>query len=377
VLAQVIVFQVMFPVEATLHAVGKTYSVNVLMTAEVILRVLIVVVMFIALPASIEGYLLVFTGLLAGRAVVEAVILRKLVASVCSESVPTLAAEVNALWSSSVLMLQGLSAFSVFRAPVLLANKVMGSEAAAVISILVATVRTYLYQALISSVQPMMVPIAARIGVREMTQEQVRLVRDLLGAHQTASTALCLFVAITAPAWLDLWLGQTFAVFALAATVMTLTVSVEVSAIVISQVVVSQGYGALLSVANAVMSTVVVAVMVAVSSWWPDPLAVACVISVYVILWHGVISRVIYRQKVGGGIDGLRQTVGTIGLALGVAAVVGYLVSAGERSAVSIAGFGAAGVVMYLGLAEMTLGGGRQMVRAGRSVRAALKRRDP
>ena len=326
-LAQLVVEQALFPVEALLHATGNTWKLNLVLAAEVIGRTVAIYVWFLVDSASIAGY----AGVILAGAVMRMLSLALLA---CGAVVPRSAverpvgfeAEAAAARYSLALTGSSMANYLVFRAPVVLAARLVSAEAAAILAVLLNSVPNYLRQLTLAVLRPMIIPLGARVDLSSLSVPQQVKLNALLSTHQAAACIACTAIGATGWIWLDLWLGRDFAVFAPPMNALIVAIGLQIASAFQAQLLVAQGWGRPLAAASVTLAVVAFAAMTLAAPYGPAVLLV--MVAVYCAVLNGLVVKTLFlRMKASkGGGEGSR--VGMVALVIGcvVAVGIGYLI---------------------------------------------------
>lgn len=320
-IAQFMVDQVFYPWEMRLHACGLTWRVNWAVATESVVRGVLVAVTFLSVHAGIEHYLAIF---------VLTAVIRQLF--VMYHAVQTLSLgrsmalrsgwqrEFRMLWESPALALQGVSAYTAFRLPVLLVNGLVGPEGAGVLSVLLMTVRTYLQQFLVSILHPMMVPLAARF--RSLTDSQNARLLMFAHSYEFIVCAFSFVLALLSPIWLSLWLGEEFSSYRFEALIGVVAFGLEIASIYCAQILVGQGHGRSVGFLNLLVAASVMTVLWLTITAESAVLEATAAVTLYIVIWNGLLLRGLYGRLTARGMAAVRDGVvlvlgGVISIVLG------------------------------------------------------------
>lgn len=326
VVAVFLVGQVAFNFEQLFHARGTTWLVNVGTSAEAVIRAVCVTVAVYTVRPSVWLY---FVITLAVSVVKLAMYAWGRRAGSGQEAVAASALpgrrELEIAKYALPLSYKGLSAFVVYRGTVLAANRFLGAEAAALMSLLVVTVRNMIAQAFLAAIRPMAIPVAARIDLNAMSAAAAMRWRSYQAAFLLALGTILLPVSLTVGWWLPLWTRTPSLQIDTWVKVMLLAMAVEAMSSLGASVLVAQGHGRPVSNAAVVSGLVFLCTLIgaiAVGSMSEKGVYAAFVI--YQVLYFVVLLPLIARRRLRTIYDGSEQRSALLLLAAGtVAAMTG------------------------------------------------------
>ncbi|MCE7902076.1 MAG: hypothetical protein DYH20_05285 [Gammaproteobacteria bacterium PRO9] len=292
---QLVIEQALFPAESLLHATGNTWRLNLVMAIEVVVRTAAIFAWFLTNTATIASY--------AGLIVIGATLrMLALLLLACRVLVPRSAtsrphdfrAELAAMRYSLVLTGSSAADYLVYRAPVILAARLISAEAAAILAVLLNNVPNYLRQLTLSVLRPMIIPLGARIDLATLSAAQQAKFRSLLATHQALACTTCAIVGATGWIWLDLWLGSTFADFAPSMNVLVMAIGLQIASAVQLQLLVAQGWGRPLALASILLGVLAfVSMVIAVTQ---GPALMLVVVAAYCTTFNGITVRELFLR---------------------------------------------------------------------------------
>ena len=247
--------QINFLSEQCFHAKGKTWIVNLLILLEVVCRTITIFWLFNIINPSIELYLKVFIIYMIAKYMVYLVLFFLNKNNGSTPFVLTrIREELDTFLYSLPLSLKGLSVFAVFRLTVIVVNKYLAPELAAIYSILMVTLRGYVLQLFFSVVRPMIVPVTAGIEISKLSKSSRLQLQSLLKGYEFVVCTTCLVMACLVPVWLSHWLDKDMSHYHLLFIAGIAFFGLEVSSSVKNLLLVSQGYGKTLTSFTVIMS---------------------------------------------------------------------------------------------------------------------------
>jgi hypothetical protein len=204
-----VVEQLCYALESDLHAQRKSWIPSTLGGVDTVLRAILTVLFFKAFSANVS---LFFLAALIGQSLKAALLLQLS----SSESrllgrwfLSHISNQFNTFVTSLPLAFNGIAPFIVFRGSVIVANAALAGEQAGVIAIILITLRTYVNQGLFSVLRPMLIPRMALLDVADKTSASYRRLSTYLDLFQVSILLVGVIAAVSAPVWLDLWLGSS------------------------------------------------------------------------------------------------------------------------------------------------------------------------
>jgi len=321
-LTQLVVEQALFPAEALLHATGNTWKLNLVLAVEVIGRTAAIFVWFLAGSASITGY--------AGVILVGAVIrMLSLALLACGAVVPRseverptgFQTEVAVIRYSLVLMGSSIANYLVFRAPVVLAARLVSAEAAAILAVLLNSVPNYLRQLTLAVLRPMIIPLGARVNFSTLSTPQQAKLNALLSTHQVAACIACTVIGATGWVWLDLWLGPDFAIYAPPMNALVVAIGLQIASAFQSQLLVAQGWGRPLAAASVTLAAVTFTAMALAAPYGPAVLLV--MVAAHCVVLNGLVVKTLFLRMTASKGGGEGSRAGMVALVIGCVGAVG------------------------------------------------------
>lgn len=169
----------------------------------------------------------------------------------------------------------------LYRLSLPLVNRVLGSEAAGYLALVINTTDYNLRQALLVAVQPLLVPIASRLNIDKLSAHRRFL---LLEFEATYGAAVLLFTAplITLlPALLELWLGAELGILAGPMQIMLVGAAIQICFTVQHSLLVGQRMAPLVARRTAPISVAAIGLGIAAVITTQEWAAVAVTIAVY------------------------------------------------------------------------------------------------
>lgn len=284
--------------EVILHRKEKTWLVNLTQAAEVVLRAIAIVFVFINHEASILVYLQVQVLVYALRVFVLLLGVG-LFLDWRIHGGERLINDIRDTFRYGFgLSLKGLSNFIFFRGTLLFVNRVWGAETAGVFSIVLVTIRAYVVQALFAVLQPMIIPLTAGVNLGSLDEAKKNQVLRFIRFYQGVAGLAVLSVAIFTPGWLPLWLGEGMTPYIQWVVLGLLVFGVEVIAGIPNYLVVSQGQGTRLSVVSLTLCIPYILCMAAIAFWGGAPVLVLVALGIFLLLLRVVIVPRIFHHRV-------------------------------------------------------------------------------
>lgn len=204
-----VVEQLCYVLESDLHAQRRSWVPSGLGGADTVLRAILTVIFFEAFSADVS---LFFLAALIGQSLKVALLLRlsssesRLLVRGCLSQISN---QFNTFVTSLPLAFNGIAPFIVFRGSVIVANAALAGEQAGVVAIILITLRTYVNQGLFSVLRPMLIPRMALLDVADQTSTSYRRLSTYFDLFQVSILFVGVITAVSAPVWLDLWLGSS------------------------------------------------------------------------------------------------------------------------------------------------------------------------
>jgi len=236
-----------YVVEQYYHSKGLTWKINVITTLEVLLRFAIIYFVVIYYTFNAEMYLYIFVASYFFKSLYLFVNLyghgafNKTNMSFKWNEITEI---LNYSWP---LSLKGVATFFVYRFGVIVCNKVIGSEASAIYSIIFTSIKNYLTQLFVAVLRPMVIPIMAAKNISKISNENRGNITSILRVYEYVVVGAILFVSFSSEIWLGVWLGDEFIDYSMLFSISIMIVSLEVVSGVKALLLVSQGYGRQLS----------------------------------------------------------------------------------------------------------------------------------
>ncbi len=291
--------QVNFLSEQCFHAKGKTWIVNSVLLLEVFCRTLTIYVLFTVWQPSIELYLKIFVAYMIIKYIVYGLWLITRRSAIGVDTLGfSIYREMGTFYYSLPLSVKGLSIFSVFRLSVVVVNKYLSSELAAIYSILMVTLRNYITQLFVSVLRPMIVPLSAGIGLSQFSNQSQ--LRSLLKNYELFVCTISLFVALLVPYWLSAWLQQDLSAYYFLYISGVAFFGLESSSSIKNFLLVSQGYAKILTLFALILSLVHVSYLSCIFLLH-DMLAIQWVIMgviCFILLYAGISVPYLFSKKI-------------------------------------------------------------------------------
>lgn len=332
-LAQVVIEQVLFPAEALLHATGNTWKINVTIAAEVVVRTTAIFAWFYTGVASLTVYAAIIFASAVARMLLFFVMSCGVLVPFSSVDKVASSKGGRATFRYSLALLGGsVAEYLVFRMPVVVASRLVGAEAAAILAVLLNSVPNYLRQLTLSVLRPMIIPLGARVDLSALSPVQQVKLDALLSTHQFVACLVCVAAGATSWIWLDLWLGQDFASYSSHMNVLIIAIGLQIASAFQMQLLVAQGWGRALAVGSIALAAVTFVIMVVVVRQGPGLLLV--LVAMHCTVLNGIVVKELFiRMKLSKGVaDSSRTGNMALVIACVCAAVIGYAMPATDGS---------------------------------------------
>jgi O-antigen/teichoic acid export membrane protein len=265
---------------------GSIRFVNVVITAETLLRAVAFAIALGRWPHSVSAYIAAFliAALLRQATFLIALWrstpqdLRGATRARLADARPALrySLPLTAYWGTLILLQ---------RAPIVIASQFLGAEAAGMLAIAIATIRGYFHQILFSVLQPIEVPVGAIVDPQRLSPSARATLWDLETIYLIAVAGCIASASSVAPGLIALWLGAGYADLALPCQLVLLGSGVELGFSIRRSILTGQGLlgatalrfvivGAL-AVLACVASAVALESWIALASWFAAFLIVA------------------------------------------------------------------------------------------------------
>lgn len=283
------------------HSAGLTWQVNFLTTVLVILRFVVICLAVFFLQFSIEIYLVIFSTFFLVQWIYFVFDLckrRVLVGGDLSFETEELREVLHYSWP---LSLKGLATFFVYRFGVIVCNRVIGPDAAAVYSLIFTTIKNYLGQIFVAVLRPMVIPITAAKDIANISQKNIQLLRSLLRIYDLFVVGAVFFVAFSADFWLELWLGDIFLEFSILFSLAIMIIALEVVSGIKALLLISQGFGKSLSLYSMLFAAVLIASLFYIMST-KEYASIEVVIYLtlfYIVAYNGMVVMRLFQKNLG------------------------------------------------------------------------------
>ncbi|MBW2495779.1 MAG: hypothetical protein JRF61_00780, partial [Deltaproteobacteria bacterium] len=109
------------------------------------------------------------------------------------------------------------------------ANRILGSDAAGLLAVVLNTSNVYVRRILLSVVEPVLVPLGARIDIQALSARARSALADLDGTFAFLITVGTVCVSALTPVLVQVWLGPVIAIHALEFQILVLAVGFQIS----------------------------------------------------------------------------------------------------------------------------------------------------
>lgn len=294
----VLIEQLSFPFEAAHHAQLKTWRVNLISTLEVLVRTVSIFSIFIMYEASISTYLYIwffsrlfnFTLLLYSTNTMYVFNFKGLLNNIpfrlVTESLP--------------LTFKGLSSFLILRGSIIYANKYIGGEASAIVSIIITTIRNYFFQAFVSVMRAMIIPVSSSLLINEITGKRKEKIKAILFIFQFIVMLTMLLMALSVDVWMPIWLPKIPDNMYILISISIIVFMLEIQNSPVNYLLVSQGHGKVLSYYSLMLSVAWVCMITTFSSsigYLDIKELILCVI-LYLFIYNGLIVNYLVSKYI-------------------------------------------------------------------------------
>jgi len=294
--------QLNYVVEQYYHSKGLTWKVNVITTLEVLVRFAIISFAIIYYMFDAEMYLYIFVGSYIIKSVYFFANLYGLDAfnkNSMSFKWDEVTEILNYSWP---LSLKGVATFFVYRFGVIVCNKVIGSEASAIYSIIFTTIKSYLTQLFVAVLRPMVVPIMAAKNISKISNENKESITSTLRVYEYIVVGAILFVSFSSEIWLGAWLGDEFLNYSMLFSISIMIVSLEVVSGIKALLLVSQGYGRQLSFYSLLFASFVLLMLtyIMITGSFSTLENIIYLTLSYIVIYNGVALMRLFRRYMLG-----------------------------------------------------------------------------
>lgn len=249
--------QLLYVSEQSFHSQLKTFIINLVNSLESIIRMIWIFIVFRDNNGTISSYFTIFITLY---------FFKLLIYRILSITRPTSEKKTQSfffkfLFESLPLSLKGSVIFIVFRLSIILANKYLSSELAAVFSFIFVTLRGYLGQVFVSVLRPMAIPILARKQIRNLHATEKENFLLSFGLYESLVIIAILTISSTCFLWLPLWLGNSFVNYTSIVSFAIGFLGIECAFSLRNMTLISQGLGNYLTTISILCCTAYVAVL--------------------------------------------------------------------------------------------------------------------
>ena len=290
--------QSFFPIETVLHSKGQTWIVNMSISGEVVIRTLAVFLVFIFYNGNIKNYIGIFFLCLCFRKAFLLIIVLKNQSIYLFTDSKFIFHEIKDFIKDALpLSLKGISSVLVYRGSVLLTNRVMGPEAAGLLTILVINIRGYIAQGLLAMLRPMVIPLTASLNLNSLDEEKQETIKSALGMYQLFVGFVCIGIGLSSPTWMHLWLGDNANNLVNISPVFIIAIGLEIAFSIQSYLLVSQGYGLYLSIINTLLSVVFFVLMLFLFYFKANLFQIIWLISLHSLVDGAIVVHGLFKNK--------------------------------------------------------------------------------
>jgi len=291
--------QLNYVLEQYYHSSGLTWKVNSITMIEVVVRFLVICVAIFSYQFSILTYLFIF-------AVIYLLKLMYFIFDLFSMKVFSSdffnvdKKELSEIFKYSFpLSLKGVATFFVYRFGVIVCNKTIGPDAAAVYSLIFTTIKNYLGQIFVAVLRPMVIPITAAKNIKIISKESQQSIRSLLRVYEFFVVGAIFIVAFCTDYWLELWLGDKFMAYSALFALSIMVVSLEVVSGVKALLLVSQGYGKSLSFYSLFFALVLMSMLffIMATEMYASIDVIIYITLAYILAFNGVALMKLFKNR--------------------------------------------------------------------------------
>lgn len=200
-----VVEQLCYLLDSQLHSARRSTLANALGAGDAVTRAILTVTLFALVQPAIHWFFLAALISLSTRLALLSWVCRK---ALLAPALAHLRDEARQVVRSLPLALNGVAPFLVFRLTIIVGNKSLGPEQVGVLSLVLVTARTYVNQAVLSAMRPILVARLAGDGWTNQPASARQSFLSRVRQYQFAVCALGAVLALGAPIWVPLWLGS-------------------------------------------------------------------------------------------------------------------------------------------------------------------------
>jgi len=283
--------------ESMLHALGRTFFINIIAGIEVIGRNLAIVTYFIFVDVNILVWFIAQLSFIIMRVSIYFFIISNIRSNLLSGIfTANIRSSFKILKYSLPASGRALSEALIYRSAVIASSNFLGPEAAGIVTLVVGTIRNYMVQSLFSIFRPMMIPLMSRISLESLNKEQ----QNKFKSFSELYTAIIFFTGFLSiaimPELIQIWLGDNFYYLSPAIQIIILSCILELSASIKNSLLISDGEikpFVTLDVPLALFCFLGILTGAVYFSWHIIILSVAA----YGIISGGIITDHVYRKK--------------------------------------------------------------------------------
>ena len=351
-----IVEQTSYAAEQFFHSQLRTSLINIVNSVEVIVRLIAIALVFNSHTGSIEHYFIIFLSTSLCRiTLLWSVILRDPLPDTPADKSTSLVGFVR---ESAPHSLNGIALFIVFRFSIILSNRYLSSELAAVFAILFFTIRGYLNQIFISVIRPMVIPLVSQIDLRRLEFAARQRYDRIVVTYELIVISAIFLIAFSCPLWLHLWLGDEFDAYRGIVGFGIAIMGIEAALSLKGMILVSQGRGIVLSHFSLIGGILYVIALSALRAGGGLSLStLTFAVTLYILLYSGVVMNLLYSHFVFSN----RRALLTLLIATAVSASQYGLLSSPESVTQILAMGGSIWILSTLALTASNLDTLRQL----------------
>lgn len=291
--------QLLYVSEQYFHSQFKTFLVNFTNSLEAIIRMLWIISVFKYGDGDVIEYFIIFNTLYFIKLIVYQIII-----ILNKKKNPIINNKINSFFvkfiiESLPLSMKGGVIFLVFRLSIILSNKYLSSEAAAIFSFIFVTLRGYLAQIFVSVLRPMIIPYLSRKKMSEMSFEDRNRYKDIFSVYELFVLLVVLMISMSCTIWLPIWLGSSFDPYLSIISFGIGFIGIECAFSLRNMALISQGHGNYLTILSIICCLFYVGItyyliyqnMISLN-------ALVFIVSAYLFAFDGISVNYLYNKKI-------------------------------------------------------------------------------